>query len=95
MHREATGTRRPIPCGDLTSAVYASGWCKAQVGTIGADPEMSPRTLFDELASLDLKARQEVATILRQVSETFEEVPDGGGHTAHTLRLLAHWLDSG
>ena len=34
-----------------------------------------PETLFDELASLDLKARQEVATILRQVSETFEEVP--------------------
>ena len=63
-------------------------------GTITADPEMSPRTLFDELASLDLQARQEVATILRQVSETFEEVPDGR-HTAHTLRLLAHFLDPG
>ena len=94
MHREATGTRRPILCGDLTFAVYASGWCKAQVGRIGADPEMSPTTLFDELASLDLKARQEVAKVLRKVAEIFDGVPDGG-HTAHTLGLLAHWLDSG
>ena len=57
-----------------------------------ADPEMSPTTLLHELAALDPQARREVATILRQVSETFEEVPDGR-QTAHALGLLARWLD--
>ena len=31
---------------------------------------------------------------LRKVAEIFAGVPDGR-QTAHTLRLLAHWLDSG
>ncbi|MGB9223082.1 hypothetical protein [Mycobacterium sp.] len=34
-----------------------------------------------------------VAEELRKMSETFAEVPNGC-HTAHTLGLLAHWLDS-
>lgn len=38
--------------------------------------------------------RREVAKELRKVAETFAEVPDGRP-TAHTLGLLAHWLDSG
>jgi hypothetical protein len=57
-----------------------------------AEAEKSAATLLGELAALDLQARREVATTLRQVSDTFAEVPDGR-HTAHTLRLLAHWLD--
>ena len=59
-----------------------------------ADTEMSPSTLLDELAALDPAQRQEVATELRKVAATFAEVSDGR-QTAHTLRLLAHWLDSG
>jgi ABC-type polar amino acid transport system ATPase subunit len=48
--------------------------------------------LLDELAALDPAQRREVAKELRKVAETFAEVPDGK-HTAHTLRLLAHFLD--
>ena len=36
----------------------------------------------------------EVAEQLWKVAETFTGVPDGR-HTAHTLRMLAHMLDSG
>ncbi len=53
---------------------------------------MRPATLLDELVSLDREQRCEVANELRKVAETFAEVPDGR-HTAHTLGLLAHWLD--
>ena len=57
-----------------------------------ADTEKTPATLLDDIASLDPQARREVATTLRQVSETFAEVPDGKT-TAHVLGLLAHLLD--
>ncbi len=49
-------------------------------------------TLLDDLAALDPAQRRVVAEELRKMSETFAEVPDGG-HTAHTLGLLAHLLD--
>ena len=52
------------------------------------DKELSRRTLFDELASLDLSQRREVAKELRTVAETFTGVPDGR-NMAHTLGLLA------
>ncbi len=55
--------------------------------------EKTPRALLDELAALDPVTRREVAKKLRKVAETFAEVPDGR-HTAHTLRMLAHMLDS-
>jgi hypothetical protein len=48
--------------------------------------------LLDHLAALDLAQRRVVAETLRKMSETFAEVPNGG-HTAHTLGLLAHLLD--
>jgi hypothetical protein len=51
----------------------------------------SPPLLY-EIASLDPQARRKLATSLRQVSETFAEVP-GGKTTAHVLGLLAHLLD--
>ncbi len=54
--------------------------------------EKSHAILLDELAALDPAQRREVAKELRKVAETFAEVPDGK-HTAHTLRLLAHFLD--
>ncbi len=56
------------------------------------DTEKSPAMLLDELASLHPQARRKLATILRQVSETFAEVPDGKT-TSHTLGVLAHLLD--
>ncbi len=57
-----------------------------------ADTEKTPATLLDELAALEPARRRELAKQLRKVAETFGEVPDGR-HTAHTLGLLAHWLD--
>ena len=59
-----------------------------------ADTDNTPETLLADLAALNPAQRREVAKELRKVAETFVEVPDGQ-HTAHTLRLLAHWLDSG
>ena len=56
------------------------------------DARRASATLLDELAALDPAQRREVAKELREVAETFAEVPDGR-HTAHTLGLLAHWLD--
>ncbi len=44
--------------------------------------EVSPATLLDELASLYPQARGELGTTLREVSESFAEVPDGR-HSAH------------
>ena len=58
------------------------------------DSEKTAAMLLDELAALDPAQRREVAAVLRSVAETFAGVPDGR-QTAHTLRLLAHWLDSG
>jgi hypothetical protein len=40
------------------------------------------------------RSGREVAAALGNVAETFAGVPDGRD-TAHTLRLLAHFLDSG
>ena len=56
--------------------------------------EKTAATLLDDLAALDPSRRREVAKELRRVSATFAEIPDGR-HTAHTLGLLAHMLDSG
>jgi len=42
-----------------------------------ADSEMSSATLVNEMARLDLQERRGMATTLRQVSETFGDVPDG------------------
>ncbi len=53
---------------------------------------MPPPPLFDGLAGLDPQARRETAAILRQVSETFAEVPDGRT-ASHVLGVLAHLLD--
>ena len=57
-----------------------------------SDTEASPVTLLDGLASLDPQARRELATNLRQVSATFDEVSDGK-RTSHVLGVLAHLLD--
>ena len=59
-----------------------------------SDTEMFPADLLDTLAALDPAQRREVTAALRGVVETFSGVPDGRD-TAHTLRLLAHFLDSG
>ena len=57
-----------------------------------ADTEKTAAMLLHELAALGPAQRREVAKVLRQVAETFAEVPDGRD-TAHTLGLLAHMLD--
>lgn len=57
-----------------------------------ADKEKVPAAMLDELANLDLQARQELATALSQVSETFTDVPDGKA-TAHTLGVIARLID--
>ena len=53
-----------------------------------SDTETSPVTLLDGLAGLDPEARRELATNLRQVSATFDEVPDG----KTTSHGSASWL---
>ncbi len=57
------------------------------------DTEKTAATLLDDLAALDPSQRHEVAKELRKVADTFAGVLDGR-HTAHTLGLLAHFLDS-
>ena len=54
--------------------------------------ETSPTTLLDQLVSLDPHQRRKITATLRSVAETVAEVPDGR-QTAHTLGLLAHFLD--
>ena len=54
--------------------------------------EPSPTTLLEQLANLDPQERREVATIVRGLSETLAEVPDGKT-TSHVLGVLAHLLD--
>jgi len=44
------------------------------------------------LADLDPQERREVATIVRGLSETLAEVPDGKT-ASHVLGVLAHLLD--
>jgi hypothetical protein len=48
--------------------------------------------LLDELAALAPAQRRKVATLLKNVSETFAEVPDGKT-TSHVLGVLAHLLE--
>jgi hypothetical protein len=57
-----------------------------------SDMETSAATLLDELAGLNAQARRDIVTILRQVSETFAEVPDGET-TSHVLGVLAYLID--
>ena len=54
--------------------------------------QASPATLLDELASLDPQERREVATIVRGLSETLAEAPDGKT-ASYVLGLFAHMLD--
>ena len=54
--------------------------------------EASAAALLDRLASLEPQERREVATIVRSLSETLAEVPDGKT-TSHVLGVLAHLLD--
>jgi len=53
---------------------------------------MPSPSLLGELASMNPRARREVATVLGQVSETFSQVPDGKT-TSHVVGVLAHLLD--
>jgi hypothetical protein len=48
--------------------------------------------LLDELAALAPVQRRKVATLLKNVSETFAEVPDGKT-ASHFLGVLAHLLE--
>ncbi len=48
--------------------------------------------MLDELANLDPQARQELATALSRVSETFTDIT-GGKTTAHTLGVIARLID--
>ena len=57
-----------------------------------ADSEKTPATLLDELAALNPAQRRKVATLLKNVSETFAEVPDGKT-ASHVLGVLAHLID--
>jgi hypothetical protein len=59
---------------------------------VADNKEASPATLLDQLASLDPQERQEVATIVRALSETLTEVPDGKT-ASRVLGVLAHLLD--
>ena len=57
-----------------------------------ADTEKTPAMLLDELAALDPAQRREVSAIVRRLSETVAEVPDGKT-TLHLLGVLAQLLD--
>jgi hypothetical protein len=61
-------------------------------GTMIDMEEASPANLLDQLADLDPQERREVATIVRGLSETLAEVPDGKT-ASHVLGVLAHLLD--
>jgi len=56
------------------------------------DNEKTAGMLLDELAALDPAQRRKVAKELRNLSETFAEVPDGKA-ASHVLGVLAHLLD--
>jgi hypothetical protein len=57
-----------------------------------SDREMSSATLLDELAALEPQSRHELATILRQLSETLVVVRDGQ-KASYVLGVLAQLLD--
>ena len=48
--------------------------------------------VLDELAALAPAQRRKVATLLKNVSETFAKVPDGKT-ASHVLGVLAHLLE--
>jgi hypothetical protein len=54
--------------------------------------EASPASLLDQLASLDPQERRQVATIVRRLSETLAEVPDGQ-KAGYVLGVLAQLLE--
>ena len=54
--------------------------------------EVSAAGLLDQLAALDPRQRRELARIVRGLSATLAEVPDGKT-TSHVLGVLAHLLD--
>lgn len=56
------------------------------------DSEKAAGMLLNDLAALDPAQRREVAKELRNLSETFAEVPDGKT-ASHVLGVLAHLLD--
>jgi len=60
--------------------------------SVADSPGTAAATLLDQLAMLDPKERQQVATIVRGLSETFAHVPDGKT-TSHVLGALANLLD--
>ncbi len=57
------------------------------------DNEKTAGMLLDDLAALAPAQRREVAKELRNVSDTFAEVPDGKT-ASHVLGVLARLLDS-
>jgi hypothetical protein len=57
-----------------------------------ADTNNTSTMLIDELATLDLAHRRELAAVLRGLSETLAEVPDGKT-ASHVLGVLAHMLN--
>ncbi len=57
-----------------------------------SDTETSPATLLYELAGLDPQVRRDVATVLRQVSDTLAELPDEKT-ASYVLGVFAHVLD--
>ena len=59
---------------------------------MASSEQVSPATLLDQLADLDPQERRQVATIVRDLSETLAEVPDGKT-ASHVLGVLAHLLD--
>lgn len=65
----------------------------ASAGSVMADrDQVSAATLLDQFAMLNPRERQEVAIIVRRLSETFADVRDGKT-TSHALGLFAHMLD--
>jgi len=54
--------------------------------------EASPTNMLDQLADLDPQERREVASVVRGLSRTFAELPDGKT-ASHVLGVLAHLLD--
>jgi hypothetical protein len=55
----------------------------------------SSTTLLDQLANLDPQERREVATIVRGLSETFAEVPDGKTRLQYLRWINYLWSNRG
>jgi hypothetical protein len=65
-----------------------------QGGAIAIRTFPAQRNHLDRTPGLDPQARHEMAATLRNVSETFTEVPDGRT-ASRVLGVLAHLLESG